>query len=229
MITNDIQKIFDRFNSLIFGGELKPVPIVPSRARTFLAAVKFERKRNLFGKVTYSNVRMVVSGQILTLKTEQEVEDVIIHEMIHYYILSKEWKDDAPHGTVFRRMMDEINLKFARNISVSHKLGKEETAKKQEERRNRIRKHVFCVARFRDGQIGIIVVAEARIFDFWESVKSIRDMKEYAWYMSTDIFFNRYPHSKTLKFYVITQVEIDEHVNNAVRLERCGDEIRAVR
>ncbi len=218
MPTSNIPLIFDRFNSLIFGGELKPVPIVPSRARTFLAAMKFERKRNLFGKVAYSNVRMVVSGQIQTLKTEKEVEDVIIHEMIHYYILSKGLKDDAPHGKIFRRMMEDINQKFGRNITVSHKLAKEEAAKRQDERRNRIRKHIFCIVRFRDGQLAIIVVAETRLADFIRAIRRMPNVKDSEWYVSTDTFFNRYPHSKTLKFYVITQAELDEHLKNSIRL-----------
>ncbi len=227
MTTEEIRVIFDKYNRLIFRGELKPLPIVPSRAKGFLAALKYERKRQWWGKTTYGNARMFVSEEIRKLKTESEVEDVIIHEMIHYYILSKGLRDASPHGATFRRLMDEINKTFGRSITVSHKLSAEETRLRREEKQQRVRRHCFCIVHFKDGQQAIVVAAETKVLRFWSEIDRRPDVENYAWYVSTNPFFNRFPHVITLKFYLISQTELNENLSDALRLSRHGYEIKA--
>jgi len=49
---------------------------------------------------------------------EREVEDTILHEMIHYYILSNQMQDTSAHGEIFMRMMKDINVRVS-TLSVS--------------------------------------------------------------------------------------------------------------
>ncbi len=227
MTTENIRAIFDKFNQLVFKGELPPLPIVPSRARGFLAALKYEKKRNWWGTTTCGNARMFVSGEILKLKTESEVEDVVIHEMIHYYIMRKGLRDNSPHGPVFRRLMNEINDRFDRHITISHKLSAEETRRRCEEKQQKIRRHCFCVVRFRDSRLAVCVAAETRLSRFWKEIAASSEIESYSWYVSKNPFFNRYPHAVTLKFYLISPEELEEQLADALRLKRCGDEIKA--
>ena len=67
------------------------------------------------------------------------MEDTILHEMIHYWILSNQMQDTGPHGEIFIKKMKEINVKFNRNLSVSHKATKEEHDKDTE-----VRQHLIC-------------------------------------------------------------------------------------
>ena len=48
---------------------------------------------------------------------EQEVEDTILHEMIHYYIAEHQIKDNKAHGREFMRMAQELNEKYGLHIT----------------------------------------------------------------------------------------------------------------
>ena len=69
------------------------------------------------GRTTYYDYCISVSNYYqLTL---EEIDDVLIHEMIHYTIAYTGLKDTSPHGIVFRGMMDKINRTFDRHITIS--------------------------------------------------------------------------------------------------------------
>jgi len=65
------------------------------------------------------NFQFVISTKVDL--PEAEVEDTIIHEMIHYWILSNQMQDTGPHGDIFKAKMKEINMKYNRNLSIVHK------------------------------------------------------------------------------------------------------------
>ena len=52
---------------------------------------------------------------------EEEIEDTIIHEMIHYFIEVNKMEDSSAHGPLFLHMMNTINEKFGRHLTVSRK------------------------------------------------------------------------------------------------------------
>ena len=69
------------------------------------------------GRTTYYDYCISVSSYYqLTL---EEIDDVLIHEMIHYSIAYTGLKDTSSHGIVFRGMMDKINRTFGRHITIS--------------------------------------------------------------------------------------------------------------
>lgn len=51
--------------------------------------------------------------------TADELEDVMVHEMIHYSIAYSGLIDTAPHGTLFRTLMADFNERFGRHITIS--------------------------------------------------------------------------------------------------------------
>ena len=116
-----IQKSFDRFNALCFEGALPPVALKLSRARTFIGKLTYTGKRDLFGNVVPQEDFCIRINTCYDLP-ENELEDVIIHEMIHYYIIRNRIHDTSAHGKVFRRIMKTINSKYGRNISVSYRV-----------------------------------------------------------------------------------------------------------
>ena len=114
-----VEEKFRQFNESYFGGELPPIPIVLSRARTFLGKLEYKGKRGIFGAVvSYYDFRMKISYNFDL--PENELEDVIIHEMIHYYIVLNRIKDTSTHGKVFKGIMHTLNSQYGRHITVRY-------------------------------------------------------------------------------------------------------------
>ena len=217
-----VRQKFDYFNELCFQGRLSPLPFRMTSARTFLGLLRYRRSLCGRDKWHYSDFVFVISNK--QDYPEAEIEDTILHEMIHYYILSNQIQDTAPHGRVFRQMMDDINRRFHRNITVSHKRTKEEQDNDTE-----VRQHLVCVISLKSGKTGIAIAAKTRLFQLWERLPLAPEVEACKWYLSKDPYFNRFPRSVSLKVYHVSPQELEPHLAGALRLERKGDTIRAVR
>lgn len=107
---------FNLYNAAIFNSRLPLPQISLSRARTFRGKLTY-RKKSVFGKTLCSDFEIRVST---LFDLDRKVwEDVVIHEMIHYYIAFMGICDTSSHGPVFRKMMHGINASHNRNITVS--------------------------------------------------------------------------------------------------------------
>lgn len=115
-----LEEKFEAFNNQMFGGQLPAVPIKLGKGKTALGYLKFRRHKSLFGRVSLSGFSIFISTYFDL--TEDEIEDTLIHEMIHYYIYFNNIKDTSSHGPFFREKMAEINRNFSRNIHISYKL-----------------------------------------------------------------------------------------------------------
>ena len=80
-----LEKRFEEFNRQMFAGRLPKIPIELSNAKTFLGQCVFQKRRRLLGKVEHYNFRLRISQRFDL--SEQELEDTLIHEMIHYYMV----------------------------------------------------------------------------------------------------------------------------------------------
>lgn len=110
---------FAEFNALYFGGELPEVPIVVTNAVSYLGKVFYKRTFRLFAPDKL-DIRMRLSSYYDL--PESELQDIIIHEMIHCWIAVKKLRDTSPHGRIFRSMMKDFNEKYGRNIRISYKM-----------------------------------------------------------------------------------------------------------
>lgn len=213
-----IKQKFEEYNVLCFGGKL-PLPAFQlSNARTFLGQVAYRRTKRPNGSWHYSDFVFKISSK--TERPEDVVQDTILHEMIHYYILYNQLQDTSSHGVIFRKMMNAINQRFNRNITVSHNDTKEEKEADTERRQ-----HLICVSQLNNGHKGITIAAKTRLFDLWDELPRISIVKECKWYVSTDPYFNRFRRTLTAKIYRIPQDELEEHIANARELIRQGNRI----
>lgn len=210
--TNYIERKFHEYNELIFEGKLPLPDITLSPARTFLGKLRYSKKRNLWGKWKYSNFRLVISTYFDL--PENMVDDTIIHEMIHYHILYHHIKDTSSHGTVFRGIMQQINERYGRRITISCRLPEnaQRTRQKQQAR-------VICVSHFNDGRVGVTILARTRILELWQCLSTIPDIADCQCYISDNPFFNKYPRSVTPKIYHITQAELDTNLIGSKQLD----------
>ncbi|MBP5628782.1 MAG: SprT-like domain-containing protein [Bacteroidaceae bacterium] len=191
-----LQERYAQFNATMFGDELPQVRLRLSRARTYLGQLRYKRTRSLFGCAKYTDLTISVST--LYDLPEAEVEDTLIHEMIHLHILLGRQRDSSTHGTLFRAKMREINVQFGRHITVSHHATEQE---RQQDRRKR--NHLLCVCTFVSGRQGIILARPSNISALWQRLPSLPDIENCRWYLSTDSYLNRYPRPLTLKIYSI--------------------------
>ena len=214
-----IQRTYDNFNSLCFEGALPPIPFRLTRARSFLGKVAYKVRRGIFSgpKITDCCMRISTSFDL----PEDEWEDVIIHEMIHYYILVNGIRDTSAHGVVFRKMMDDINSKYGRHITVRHRSC---AAPRQEE----YRANLLCVTQLQDGSWGITSCAKTRVSEIHRGLPKYYRLRSLEWYGSIDPFFNRYPRSIKPRIYKITRAELDEHLKDSTPLKCDGHTIQPI-
>lgn len=205
---------FSKFNSMCFEGKLPPVRIKLTNARTFLGKVTYSGRRDFFGRVVrYENYCLRISTAFDL--PENELEDVVIHEMIHYYIALNRIKDTSAHGQVFRNMMEKINSDYGRNVMVRHHGA--QTFLSPVKGRNRV--NLLCVSHLRDGNWGVTSCAATRVLEMNRKLPRYYSLSSMEWYSSADPFFNSYPRSIKPRIYKITRAELDEHLCGAATLE----------
>ena len=209
-----LEERFDTFNRMCFDGALPRIPIRLSGARSFVGRLQYKPVRDWLGRVVrYEDFVIRISTRFDL--SEAEIEDTLIHEMIHYWIAWKGLKDSSTHGRLFRARMKEINEQYGRHITISHKSSPEEL-----DRDTRVRTHVFCVSQLNDGRTAVTVCAQTRIRAIRRAFGWSPTLRATAWYRSTDPWFNRFPRCRTPKLFPVDPAELQPHLATAEPLKR---------
>ena len=222
--TEYIKAQFDKYNGLCFDYKLPPIEIKLSNARGFLGRVEYKKTVGLFGRVKKCE------GFVMKISTSRdlspdELDDVIIHEMIHYYIAYFGIQDRSAHGPVFRAMMADINARFGRNISISYKAATTEKTSPE-----KIALRIICISQMENGEAGVTVVSRTRVFDIMRSLPRYYRLKGPSrWYISTDPYFGRFPRSNTPKIYKAAANELQAALQNATELIYDGKCLKPVK
>lgn len=219
-----IQQKFNEFNNMIFGGTLPVLPIYLSDAKSFLGKVVYdireveEQHKEYYDFKLYINVRIDLP--------EAELEDVIIHEMIHYFIGYHQLGDTTAHGPKFRQMMRTINDKYGRHIIIR------KTDLTQEQSQQAVgtarRWHAVCIVKYQNGKIGVKVVGRIvqRILEMHNAIVSQFNPLEITWYLTDEPYFNQFPVSNSLKIQYVKESEIEEHLQGAKKIRCDGKTVK---
>ncbi len=114
-ITTEILKQkFEEYNATYFDYEL-PLPAF-GLLNTYLTCGYFSCKK-LIGRRQMKGQRLEVSCYFDW--DEDALKNVILHEMIHYYLGYKHIDNTLSHGEEFLKMANEFNEKYGFNISVT--------------------------------------------------------------------------------------------------------------
>ena len=219
---SDIQGIFNKYNSLCFDGKLPLPRIRIGHAKGYLGQLRYKVKKDKSGKATYSDFSLNFTQRYEM--DQEKLEDVVIHEMIHYYIHYNNIQDTSAHGVVFRKMMDDINIRFKRNITISDRSGLPVSDENQQ-----IKMHLVCVATLKSGDTGVAVCARTRAFEIYDELPRRYDILKFSWYFTSDQYFNRFKRTNTAKLYRADKEEVRQHLATAAELERVGNVIRPKR
>lgn len=183
---------FLKFNCLYFAGELPLPPITLGNSKSMLGAFVSPRRYPASAPRGVGECYIRISARMDM--PEKDVEETIIHEMIHYYIWYKRLADTGPHGSVFRSIMQRINAAGGYNIGVRHRVSEEVLMTAQKCRNNYI-----CVTRWKDIKLGITVCASTRVFEIYRTFNNHPDLIEMKWYWSAAPWFSRFPIARSPK------------------------------
>ena len=202
-----LEEKFKVLNDLCFKGLLPTPTFRLCNVTTFLGCVRIRSSREPIPDSFYKKA-------VICLNTkydlpEEELEDVILHEMIHYYLLCKHHYEDKPHGKEFKRIMNVINERHGRHISISHKIMKDAKVLDTERRC-----HDLLLLEFVDGKFGICHPTYSHFQAAVEKLSMHPDVKKLAYYQSYDPFFNRFKRTYSYKVYPITDEDIAAHLKD---------------
>ncbi|MCD8289320.1 MAG: SprT-like domain-containing protein [Prevotella sp.] len=211
-----LREQFNTFNSLYFDGEL-PVPHLRiGSSRRMLGSVRYRRERRT---QTTENQGITLTISNCYDLPQSELDDTIIHEMIHLAIIVSGAKDTSTHGKIFRRTAAEINRRFGRNITVSHK---GPLVRAQEKSRGAI----IAVCRFRDGTTCLMRPSRTRLFRLRAAILAAREISSAAWYLSANPFFETFPRAMKPKFYRIENETLARELAGAIELDVSATRVR---
>ena len=186
-----LRQAFEHYNDLIFDGKL-PVPKLKwSRAKTRLGQMACKRKTS-WGRTKFYDFSISVSNYY-KLTTEQ-IDDVLIHEMIHYSIAYTGLKDTSSHGIVFRGMMDKINRTFGRHITISVR-----TRNLQPRTAQQPKDYLILAIEMKDSKYFLSSVNPSAAGKLAISLARTREIAHYAWYQSQDEYFHSMPRVRSLR------------------------------
>lgn len=207
-----IKEKFDEFNQSIFGGELPRIPIVLGRATRVIGSFTYKARRNFWGKKEYVDLKLRFSTKFDL--PENELQDVIIHEMIHYYIHFKNLKDKSAHGPLFKDIMNQINKNFGRKISIRHK-GAVRSNEQIADAKPRCR--VVAIVTMKDGKIGIKILPriKEKVHHYYNAVSNSPTVSQVELYITLNPFFGQYPCSSALRIHYIDPVVLQSQLAEA--------------
>ena len=186
-----LRQAFEHYNNLIFDDKL-PVPKLKwSRAKTRLGQMACKRKMS-WGRTKFYDFSISISNYY-KLTTEQ-IDDVLIHEMIHYSIAYTGLKDTSSHGIVFRGMMDKINRTFGRHITISIR-----TRNLQPRTAQQPKDYLILALEMKDGKYFLSSVNPSAAGKLAISLARTREIAHYAWYQSQDEYFHSMPQVRSLR------------------------------
>lgn len=207
-----ISSKFKEFNETIFGGALPSVTIRISGSLGKLGSFEYPVRRTR--GVCRPAPERDLAGCCIRISSrldmpEDQIEDVLIHEMIHYKIWYDRLEDVSAHGPVFRKMMNDINRRFNRNISVRGNVTGELS-----DSDTRVKNHYIAVTEWKDGTVGMSPVCRTWIFDIHSRFAGSPDLVALRWYWSQDSYFNRFKTFRSARYYKMT-AEMLSHIGSA--------------
>ena len=161
------------------------------------------------------------------LNTEQ-IDDVLIHEMIHYHIAYHQLRDNAPHGRRFRQIMETINHDYQRHIRISVRHANLPTRDGDDtrpphngttqSRPNRLPPYVVLAIQTKDGHYFLSSVAPNAVAKLHTIVGHQKHFQEARWYVSHDSALSCYPRVRTLRGVRVSPQEYERITTQATPL-----------
>lgn len=217
-----VDERFDEFNRRMFGGRLPVVRPRLADARTYLGKCIYKVRPLPDGRRETYDFELRISTRMDL--PEQVVEDTIIHEMIHYFILVNGLNDTSAHGRIFRAIMGSINDTYGRNITISHKA---DAAQRESAAAVRRRWHVIAVVTLADHRrvVKVLPRVEPKVIAYFKTLKGMRQVRGVELYLHDNPFFDRFPTSTSMRMAEVDDAILRDALEGASRLGVSGSRL----
>lgn len=213
-----IKEKFEYYNKLCFDGKLPMPPIKLNLRYGQMGVTKCKIIEGPDGTSQCQDISIEIS--VRQDLPEEEYIDTILHEMIHYYIAYNNIKDDSSHGVFFKQKMYEIMNAHGIRITLAFNPSEEYLV-------NSItRLRYVCITEFKDGRMGLAVVAKNKIFQLWEQMPYLDGVKKVRWYVSNRAIFGEFPVMVMPKVVIVDSDKIHHYLSGARELENNGKTIK---
>ena len=208
-----MEEWFRRFDHDYFGGKL-PVPELGlTRAKTRLGQLAYKRATR-WGRTKLYDFKLSMSTYYDM--TDRQAKSVLLHEMIHYIIGFTGLKDTAPHGIVFRGMMDNLNRKYGWDIRVmtSTKGWVEERQKAKGPQT-----YLMLAIEMQDGKHYLSRVNPSFARRIESKLALVRELRSHRWYTTQESYFEDYPQVRSLRGRRISKSDFEKLRNVLIPFE----------
>lgn len=193
-----MEEWFRRFDHDYFGGKL-PVPELGlTRAKTRLGQLAYKRATR-WGRTKLYAFKLSMSTYYDM--TDRQAKSVLLHEMIHYIIGFTGLKDTAPHGIVFRGMMDNLNRKYGWDIRVMTSTKGWKVSEWAEERQKAKGPQIYLMLaiEMQDGKHYLSRVNPSFARRIESKLAQVRELRSHRWYTTHEPYFEDYPQVRSLR------------------------------
>lgn len=200
--TEHLKAWFTELNDMFFSGEL-PVPhLKTGNSRTVLGTMSC---RITCHHLLWHRTEYTIRISNYYDRSEDEFRNVLLHEMIHYYIAVKKLRDTSPHGRIFRSIMAQVNAN-GWHVSVQER-GRMTVAE-----RNQKVKKVFLILSLMtyDGQRMFAVVNRNYIGKIEYQLQHTPVIKSWEWRISDDSYFRAWTQVRTLRLRRVGEAEFND-------------------
>ena len=193
-----MEEWFRRFDHDYFGGKL-PVPELGlTRAKTRLGQLAYKRATR-WGRTKLYAFKLSMSTYYDM--TDRQAKSVLLHEMIHYIIGFTGLKDTAPHGIVFRGMMDNLNRKYGWDVRVMTSTKGWKVSEWAEERQKAKgpQTYLMLAIEMQDGKHYLSRVNPSFARRIESKLALVRELRSHRWYTTHEPYFEDYPQVRSLR------------------------------
>ena len=204
-----MEEWFKRFDQEYFGGKLPLPELSLTRAKTRLGQLAFKRASR-WGRTKLYDFKLSMSTYYDM--TEQQAKSVLLHEMIHYIIGYTGLKDTAPHGVVFRGMMDNLNRKYGWDIRVmtSTKGWKVSERVAEKKKAKGPQTYLMLAIELKDGKFYLSRVNPGFARRIEKQLPMVRELRSHRWYTTQESYFEDYPQVRSLRGRRITKGDFEK-------------------
>lgn len=204
-----MEEWFKRFDQEYFGGKLPLPELGLTRAKTRLGQLAFKRSSR-WGRTKLYDFKLSMSTYYDM--TDKQAKCVLLHEMIHYIIGYTGLKDTAPHGVVFRGMMDSLNRKYGWDIRVMTSTKGWKVSETVVARKKAAGPQIYLIlaVELKDGKLFLSRVSPRFARSLERQLLTAKEVSSYGWYTTQESYFADFPQVRSLRGRRITKGDFEK-------------------
>ncbi len=180
-----VKKVYEEYNQKCFGGILPTPEYRISNTKRIWGNVRWWHKHDEKGEIIAQSIGLSITKRYDT--TEDRMIDIILHEMIHIYIIAAKIPITAMHGSEFIKVMNDINEKYGRHVEARKGILWEELNS------DTVREpHYLCYLEFSDGRTGVLAFSVKCVKKLKDFISRTPDIIKHEFWYTDDPFFNRF-------------------------------------